>query len=85
VAALGVRPLKLGGTGPDVRLMQVEIAKEHPAVNAEGVFDEVTKGALEDLQLDYGLPQTGVADSTTQKLFQARETGFASAVLDSPG
>lgn len=66
------RPLKIGDSGNDVRIIQNQlnsISKNYPAINyivmPSGVFDTVTENAVKKFQEIFFLPITGQVDKAT--------------------
>ncbi|MGL5676399.1 MAG: peptidoglycan-binding protein [Cellulosilyticaceae bacterium] len=65
------KPLKLGDSGPSVRVIQEQLNRISnnypliPKVKTNGVFDEATQTAVKTFQKIFHLPQDGVVGKTT--------------------
>ena len=64
--------LRIGSRGDEVKAVQ-EILKEDPTIYPEGLvtgyFGRLTNKALQRVQKKFGIPQTGVLDEQTEKIF----------------
>ena len=68
----GQRELAIGTKGDDVQFVQTLLA----ASDLGGVYDEATARAVRWLQQQKGLPETGVVDMQTWRLFYPRPSAF---------
>ena len=59
-------PLKKGDKGDEVKALQLELIEHNYLTDgADGIFGGMTEKAIQQVQADAGLEQTGVADDAT--------------------
>ena len=70
-------PLKKGDKGDEVTALQLELIEHnYLADGADGIFGGVTERAIQQVQADAGLEQTGIADDATLEFLSSNYAEF---------